>query len=348
MRRVIARGGRGRAHLGGGLATAADLAATVAGLIDIASQHDQQSLTDPESQLAILDAFAENQALRDEMAAAYAARAEARAALARFAADARARGRARGPAAVPAGELEAAAAGARRGRARWRRAGAPQGGGEVPGGDRARRGDAVRGGRRRRRAPGRRGARAGAAGGARSGAGAARRAAAPRRRPRSRTSRAISAATRGESGRTRRGSAEVEERLFLLSRLCRKHGGTADGSRGQADRRCAPSWPSSARSRRGWPRGRRRVAAAEARAPRRRRRRCRRRGGGRPAASRRRSAPCCASWRSPRRGYPSAIEARDELGPNGAERVRLPVRAQPRRGAAAAGARSPRAASCRG
>jgi DNA repair protein RecN (Recombination protein N) len=91
VRRVIARGGRGRAHLGGGLATAADLASTVAGLIDIASQHDQQSLTDPESQLAILDAFAENQALRDEMTAAYAARAEAVAALAAFSADARAR-----------------------------------------------------------------------------------------------------------------------------------------------------------------------------------------------------------------------------------------------------------------
>ena len=91
VRRVIARGGRGRAHLGGGLATAADLASTVAGLIDIASQHDQQSLTDPESQLAILDAFAENQPLRDEMTAAYAARAEAAAALASFSADARAR-----------------------------------------------------------------------------------------------------------------------------------------------------------------------------------------------------------------------------------------------------------------
>ena len=91
VRRVIARGGRGRAHLGGGLATAADLASTVAGLIDIASQHDQQSLTDPESQLAILDAFAENQALRDEMTAAYAARTEAAAALAAFSADARAR-----------------------------------------------------------------------------------------------------------------------------------------------------------------------------------------------------------------------------------------------------------------
>jgi DNA repair protein RecN (Recombination protein N) len=91
VRRVIARGGRGRTHLGGGLATAADLASTVAGLIDIASQHDQQSLTDPESQLAILDAFAENQPLRDEMTAAYTARADAAAALAAFSADARTR-----------------------------------------------------------------------------------------------------------------------------------------------------------------------------------------------------------------------------------------------------------------
>jgi DNA repair protein RecN (Recombination protein N) len=91
VRRVIARGGRGRAHLGGGLATAADLASTIAGLIDIASQHDQQSLTDPESQLAILDAFAENQRLRDEMTDAYLARTEAAAALASFSADARAR-----------------------------------------------------------------------------------------------------------------------------------------------------------------------------------------------------------------------------------------------------------------
>ena len=64
----------------------------VAGLIDIASQHDQQSLTDPESQLAILDAFAENEPLRAEMAGAAAARTAARAALESFSADARARG----------------------------------------------------------------------------------------------------------------------------------------------------------------------------------------------------------------------------------------------------------------
>src|SRR5882724_2064185 len=81
VRRVIARQGRGRAHLGGGLATAGDLAKHVAGLIDIASQHDQQSLTDPESQLAILDAFAENDEGRAEMAAAHAELTEARRAL---------------------------------------------------------------------------------------------------------------------------------------------------------------------------------------------------------------------------------------------------------------------------
>src|SRR4029079_3409311 len=90
VRRTIARGGRGRAHLGGSLATATDLAALVGLLVDIASQHDQQSLTDPESQLAILDAFAENTSLRNEMAAAYAAQTAAAAALAAFSADARA------------------------------------------------------------------------------------------------------------------------------------------------------------------------------------------------------------------------------------------------------------------
>jgi DNA repair protein RecN (Recombination protein N) len=91
VRRVISRQGRGRAHLGGSLATAGDLATHVAGLIDIASQHDQQSLTDPGSQLAILDAFAENDEGRAEMAAAHAALALARGALEAFSADVRGR-----------------------------------------------------------------------------------------------------------------------------------------------------------------------------------------------------------------------------------------------------------------
>jgi DNA repair protein RecN (Recombination protein N) len=92
VRRAIARTGRGRIHLGGGLATAADLAASVGRLCDITSQHDQQLLMDPESQLAILDAFAGNGPLLGEAKAAFATLADARALLAAFDADARARG----------------------------------------------------------------------------------------------------------------------------------------------------------------------------------------------------------------------------------------------------------------
>jgi len=91
VRRTIARNGRGRVHLGGGIATAADLAATVGRVIDIASQHDQQSLTDPASQLAILDAFADNRTLLAEMDRAHRGLTEAVSALASFDADARAR-----------------------------------------------------------------------------------------------------------------------------------------------------------------------------------------------------------------------------------------------------------------
>jgi DNA repair protein RecN (Recombination protein N) len=91
VRRSITRAGRGRVHLGGTLATASDLTATIGGLIDIASQHDQQTLTDPENQLAILDAFADNRTLLAEMAAAYEALQEARRDLEVFDADARTR-----------------------------------------------------------------------------------------------------------------------------------------------------------------------------------------------------------------------------------------------------------------
>jgi len=108
VRRVIARQGRGRVHLGRSLATASDLATHVAGLVDIASQHDQQSLTDPESQLEILDAFAENGGPRAEMAEAHAALAAARAALESFAADARGRAEREDMLRFQLGELEAA------------------------------------------------------------------------------------------------------------------------------------------------------------------------------------------------------------------------------------------------
>jgi DNA repair protein RecN (Recombination protein N) len=91
VRRAIARAGRGRIHLGGGLATAADLAATVGRLCDITSQHDQVLLMDPESQLAILDAYAGSGPLVTESKAAFADLGQAREALAEFDADARSR-----------------------------------------------------------------------------------------------------------------------------------------------------------------------------------------------------------------------------------------------------------------
>lgn len=91
VRRLVARNGRGRIHLGGSLATAADLAGSVGRLVDITSQHDQQSLMDPDSQLAILDAFAGNAETLREARAAWEALAAAEADLAGFDADARTR-----------------------------------------------------------------------------------------------------------------------------------------------------------------------------------------------------------------------------------------------------------------
>jgi DNA repair protein RecN (Recombination protein N) len=91
VRRSVPRSGRGRIHLGGSLANVADLAASVGKLVDITSQHDQHLLTDPDSQLAIVDAFAGNGALRTEAAEVFQALSMARADLASFDADARAR-----------------------------------------------------------------------------------------------------------------------------------------------------------------------------------------------------------------------------------------------------------------
>ena len=91
VRRAVARSGRGRIHLGGSLASAADLASSVGKLVDITSQHDQHLLTDAESQLAILDAFAGNGEALAEVRGAHQALQEARVELDRFDADARAR-----------------------------------------------------------------------------------------------------------------------------------------------------------------------------------------------------------------------------------------------------------------
>ncbi|HVV16794.1 MAG TPA: DNA repair protein RecN [Polyangia bacterium] len=225
VRRVVARNGRGRAHLGGVLATAADLSAMVAGLIDIASQHDQQSLTDPESQLAILDAFAENQPLRAEMAQAAADRTAARAALESFSADARARGEREDLLRFQLGELETAR--------------------PEPGEDEAlaTERERLRGAERFFGATARGEETLYAGDGAVSEriAAVARElgplaaldpALAPVVESLASAQAAVEDAAR-ELGRYARGVrsdptrlAEVEERLFLLQRLCRKHGGT--------------------------------------------------------------------------------------------------------------------------
>jgi len=108
VRRAISRSGRGRVNVGGALATASDLAATVGRLVDIASQHDQQTLTDPEQQLAILDEFAANRPQRDEMADAFTALQQARAELDRFDADARTRAEREDLLRYQLGEIDAA------------------------------------------------------------------------------------------------------------------------------------------------------------------------------------------------------------------------------------------------
>jgi DNA repair protein RecN (Recombination protein N) len=92
VRRAVGKNGRSRIHLGGSLATAAELASSIGVLCDITSQHDQQLLLDPDSQLAILDAFAGNQETLSEARKAFATMAQAQAELERFDTDARARG----------------------------------------------------------------------------------------------------------------------------------------------------------------------------------------------------------------------------------------------------------------
>ena len=157
VRRMIARSGRGRAHLGGGLATLAELAGSVGTLVDITSQHDQQSLMDPDSQLAILDAFADNADRLGEARAAWQALSAAREDLAGFEAEARTRAEREDYLRFQLRELEEAAPEPGRGRCPQGRARTGAGGGEVPGGVLPGRRDALLRGRRGRRADRRRG-----------------------------------------------------------------------------------------------------------------------------------------------------------------------------------------------
>lgn len=91
VRRILPKAGKGRVYLGGALATAGELAQVVGSLVDITSQHDQQSLMDAESQLAILDSYANNHELLDQMEEAHARLAKASAEVAAFEADVRTR-----------------------------------------------------------------------------------------------------------------------------------------------------------------------------------------------------------------------------------------------------------------
>jgi DNA repair protein RecN (Recombination protein N) len=71
IRRVVSQGGRSRAYLNGRLCTVGELAAIGPMLMDIASQHESVSLTDPNTHLAYLDAFAELSSERSELARHY-------------------------------------------------------------------------------------------------------------------------------------------------------------------------------------------------------------------------------------------------------------------------------------
>ena len=58
VRRVVEAEGRTRAYVNGKLATASQLAALAAGLVDISSQHQHHTLADPTTHLGFLDGFA--------------------------------------------------------------------------------------------------------------------------------------------------------------------------------------------------------------------------------------------------------------------------------------------------
>jgi DNA repair protein RecN (Recombination protein N) len=71
VRRVISRGGRSRVHVNGGLTTASALAELGALLVDLSGQHEHQGLVDPARHIAILDAFGVEPALVERAEAAY-------------------------------------------------------------------------------------------------------------------------------------------------------------------------------------------------------------------------------------------------------------------------------------
>jgi DNA repair protein RecN (Recombination protein N) len=71
VRRVLSSCGRSRAFVNGQLATQQVLGRLTRGLTDISSQHEHHTLTDPSTHLGFLDAFAGVSALRQQVSRAY-------------------------------------------------------------------------------------------------------------------------------------------------------------------------------------------------------------------------------------------------------------------------------------
>ncbi len=81
VRRVVQRSGRGRVYINNTLSTVATLSNVAGVLIELAGQHEHQSLGDAAHHLAVLDAFAENAALLATMRAVWESLDAARQAL---------------------------------------------------------------------------------------------------------------------------------------------------------------------------------------------------------------------------------------------------------------------------
>ncbi|HEX9577058.1 MAG TPA: DNA repair protein RecN [Myxococcales bacterium] len=91
VRRTVQREGRSRAWVNGALATAAQLQQATRGLLDISGQHEHVGLLDAVLHLDLLDAHAQLAALRAEYAAAFSALADAERARAQLDSDETAR-----------------------------------------------------------------------------------------------------------------------------------------------------------------------------------------------------------------------------------------------------------------
>ncbi|MCB9672248.1 MAG: DNA repair protein RecN [Alphaproteobacteria bacterium] len=84
VRRVVSRAGRSRAYLDGEMCTVQALQEHARGWLDISSQHEHHTLTDPASHLAWLDRFAGHEDLLARLATAVEAAREASRTLATF------------------------------------------------------------------------------------------------------------------------------------------------------------------------------------------------------------------------------------------------------------------------